>query len=231
MADTRPDGEPPGRAGVADPSVAQRVVLVRHGETAWSAALRHTSRTDVPLTPDGERQAEALGACLAGWSFAKVLASPRQRALRTCRLAGFGDRAETRDDLVEWDYGEYEGLTTPQIRASRPGWFLWRDGCPEGETAGQVGDRVDRVLAEVRRTQGDVALFAHAHVLRVLAARWIELPADSGKRFALATASISVLWYERETPVFLAWNAPCGDARPGSRPRPRLSPGSGLPLR
>jgi len=214
MAPTRPSVEPAGRAGVADPAVPQRVVLVRHGETAWSAALRHTSRTDVPLTLEGERQAAALGTWLAGWSFGKVLASPMQRALQTCRLAGFGDRAEPRNDLVEWDYGEYEGLTTGQIRAVRPGWFLWRDGCPDGEAVEQVGDRVDRVVAEVRRTEGNVALFAHAHVLRILAARWIGLPPDSGMRFALATAGISVLGYERETPVFLVWNEACGDAGP-----------------
>jgi probable phosphoglycerate mutase len=187
-----------------------RVVLVRHGETEWSAAGRHTGRTDVPLTEEGLRQAKALGACLEGFSFALVLTSPLQRARETCRLARLEAVAQIRDDLMEWDYGEYEGRTTPDIRTTRPGWSLWDEGVPGGETAGQVGRRADRVIAEARSARGDVALFAHGHILRTLTARWVGLPPDRGRSFALETATISVLGYERETPVIQRWNLPCG---------------------
>jgi broad specificity phosphatase PhoE len=186
-----------------------RIVLVRHGETEWSAIGRHTSRTNVALTDGGRSQAEALRRCLEAWRFALVLTSPLQRAAETCRLAGFGDVAEVRPDLVEWDYGEYEGLTTPQVRERRPRWSLWSDGVPGGETAGQVAARADRVLAEAREAGGDVALFSHGHFLRVLAARWIDLAAEEGRRFALDTASIGVLGHEWETQVILRWNQPC----------------------
>lgn len=185
------------------------VVLVRHGETEWSAAGRHTSRTDVPLTGQGRRQAETLRGCLNEWRFALVLASPLQRAAETCRLAGLGDAAEIRSDLVEWDYGEYEGRTTWEIRRERPGWTLWSDGVPGGETAGQVGARADRILTETRRGGGDVALFSHGHFLRVLAARWIGFPPQEGRSLALGTATTSVLGFERETPVIVRWNQPC----------------------
>jgi broad specificity phosphatase PhoE len=186
------------------------VVLARHGETEWSRDGRHTGRTDVPLTDDGRRQARLLGGALRGWSFARVLSSPLARALDTCRLAGLGEAAETTDDLVEWDYGEYEGITTPEIRESRPGWYLWRDGCPGGEQAADVGARADRVLAEIASTDRDVALFAHGHVLRVLAARWLGLGPEAGALLALDTATLSVLGYERETRVLRRWNAPLG---------------------
>ena len=182
------------------------VVLVRHGETEWSKAGRHTGRTDVPLTAEGRRQAERVGSQLAGRSFSLVLTSPLSRARETCQLAGFGDRAERCDDLLEWDYGNYEGVTTDEIRRSRPGWSVFNGGAPGGETAEQVGQRVDRVIARIRSGPGDVALFAHAHVLRVLAARWLGLEAAGGRFFALATASVSVLGQERETPVILRWN-------------------------
>lgn len=188
---------------------AQQIVLVRHGETEWSATGLHTSRTDVPLTDQGGRQAEALGRCLTEWRFAHVLTSPLQRASETCRLAGLGGVAEVRPDLMEWDYGEYEGRSTPQIRAERTGWTLWSDGAPGGESAGQVGIRADRILAEARRADGDVALFSHGHFLRVAAARWIGLPPEAGRSFALDTATISVLGHERETPVIARWNQPC----------------------
>lgn len=187
-----------------------RVVLVRHGETEWSAAGRHTGRTDVPLTEQGRRQAKALGAYLDGFSFALVLTSPLRRALETCRLAGLEALAQTRDDLMEWDYGEYEGRTTPDIRTIRPGWSLWKEGVPGGETAKEVGGRADRVIAEARSTGGDVVLFAHGHILRTLTARWLALPPDRGRSLALETATVSVLGYERETPVILRWNLPCG---------------------
>jgi broad specificity phosphatase PhoE len=191
------------------PQQGPRIVLVRHGETEWSATGRHTSRTDVPLTDRGRTQAQALRDCLQGWRFALVLTSPLQRAAETCRLAAFGDVAATRADLVEWVYGDYEGLTTAQIRERRPGWSLWSDGVPGGETAAQVAARADRMLAEAREAGGDVAMFSHGHFLRVAAARWIDLPAEAGRRFALDTASISVLGYERETPVIVRWNQPC----------------------
>jgi broad specificity phosphatase PhoE len=184
------------------------VVLARHGETEWSRDRRHTGRTDIPLTDTGRRQAEALRQPLARRSFELVLASPLGRALETCRLAGLGDHAELEPGLMEWDYGEYEGITTPEIRESRPGWYLWRDGCPGGEQAAEVGARADRVIAEIGSTEGDVALFAHGHVLRVLAARWLGLGPEAGALLALDTATLSVLGYERETRVLRRWNAP-----------------------
>jgi broad specificity phosphatase PhoE len=184
------------------------IVLVRHGETEWSRDHRHTGRTDVPLTDEGRRQAERLHDALAEWSFARVLSSPLSRALDTCRLAGYGDRAELSDALLEWDYGEYEGETTDRIRESRPGWNLWRDGCPAGEAVADVSARVDPLASELKDSDGDVALFAHGHVLRVLAARWVEMAPEAGARLWLATATISVLGFERETPVFRCWNAP-----------------------
>jgi broad specificity phosphatase PhoE len=168
---------------------------------------RHTGRTDVPLTDQGRRQAELLREPLAAFSFDRVLTSPLSRAADTCRLAGLGDRAERADSLVEWDYGEYEGMTTPEIRERRPGWFLWRDGCPGGETAADVGARVDPVIEDLRGSGGHAVLFAHGHVLRVLTARWLGLAPDSGALFALATATLSTLGWERETPVIELWNA------------------------
>lgn len=185
-------------------------VLVRHGETEWSQGGRHTGRTDVPLTETGREQAKMLAGCLSAWSFAKVLSSPLVRAMDTCKLAGLADRAEVRDDLMEWDYGEYEGRTTGDIRIERPGWNLWAEGVPGGETVEEVGERADRVLAEIRAVDGDAALFAHGHVLRVLAARWVGLEPDRGRSLALGTATISVLGFEREAPVVVRWNQSCG---------------------
>jgi broad specificity phosphatase PhoE len=184
------------------------VVLVRHGETEWSRDLRHTGRTDVPLTDAGRREAEMLRGALEGRGFARVLTSPLQRAAETCRLAGLGDAAETTDALLEWDYGEYEGITTKQIRESRPGWFLWRDGCPGGETAAEVGARVDPLVEELAALDGDIAVFSHGHVLRVLTARWLTLSPESGALFALGTGTLSILGFEREVRVIRRWNAP-----------------------
>jgi broad specificity phosphatase PhoE len=192
---------------MAEPS--QQIVLVRHGETEWSATGRHTSGTDVPLSDEGRRQAAGLGSCLKEWRFALVLTSPLQRAAETCRLAGLRDAAEVRQDLREWDYAAYEGRTTPDIRAERPGWTLWSDGVPGGESAAEVGARADRILAEARRASGHVVLFSHGHFLRVTAARWIGLPPDAGRNLALNTATISVLGFERETAVIVRWNQPC----------------------
>jgi probable phosphoglycerate mutase len=190
--------------------MAAEIVLARHGETEWSRTGRHTGRTDVPLTPLGQRQAEALAGALAGKEFALVLTSPLERARETCRLAGFGDRAETRDDLAEWDYGDYEGRTTAEVREQRPGWTLFADGVPKGETVEQVGERADRILAEAAGTEGDMVLFAHGHVLRVLAARWLGLEPDAGRLFALDPATLSTLGHEREQPVLRSWNLPLG---------------------
>jgi probable phosphoglycerate mutase len=186
--------------------LAQSVVLARHGETEWSHSLRHTGKTDLPLTEEGRRQAQALGPRLHAWTFSLVLTSPLQRALETCRLAGFGEQAQVRPDLVEWDYGRYEGLTSQQIEQIHPNWSLWRDGCPGGETAEDVGRRADRVVADVRGVDGDVLLFAHGHVLRVLAARWLGEPPEGGRHYALQTATVSVLGYEHADPVIRLWN-------------------------
>ncbi len=185
-----------------------RVVLVRHGQTEWSRDGRHTGRTDVPLEPAGRAEAEAVGAALAGSAFALVLTSPLARAAETCRLAGLGGRAEPTGDLLEWDYGEYEGRTSDDIRAERPGWTLWTGGVPGGETAADVGRRADRVLARARAAGGDTVCFAHGHVLRVLAARWLGLPPVGGRLLALDAGSVSVLGWERETPVVARWNGP-----------------------
>jgi broad specificity phosphatase PhoE len=184
------------------------IVLVRHGETLWSRNGQHTGCTDIPLTDEGRRQSERLGDSLRGRRFALVLTSPLQRAAETCRLAGLGDVALLREELMEWDYGAYEGRTTREIRAEMPEWSLWRNGVPRGETAADVGRRVDRVIAEIGAVDRDVALFAHGHVLRVLAARWLGLPPTEGRLFALDPATISILGYERETPVIRRWNEP-----------------------
>jgi len=191
------------------------IVLARHGETEWSRDGRHTGRTDIPLTERGAREALLLREALGEWSFTRVLSSPLQRALETCRLAGLGDMAQTTDGLLEWDYGEYEGITTPEIREGRPDWNLWRDGCPGGEAAEDVGRRVDRVLAGLTEVGGDVALFAHGHVLRVIAARWLDLAPQAGALLALSTATLSVLGYERETRVVRRWNAPVAGTADG----------------
>lgn len=179
--------------------------LVRHGETSWSAAGKHTGRTDVPLTDAGRAQAAQLAPLLAQHRFALVLTSPLSRAEETSRLAGF-DSAVVDDDLLEWDYGDYDGRTTAEIRAQRPAWSLWRDGCPGGETADDVGHRADRVVTRARAADGDVVAFAHGHLLRVVAARWIGLPAADGALLGLDTATVSVLGWEREQPVVRRWN-------------------------
>jgi broad specificity phosphatase PhoE len=182
------------------------IVLVRHGETEWSLSGQHTSRTDLPLIEAGRERAVALGPLLTGWNFSLVVTSPLRRARETCELAGFSERAEVWEDLREWDYGEYEGLTTPQIREERPGWFLWRDGCPGGEQPSEIGARADRVIERMRGADGDVLAFAHGHIFRVLASRWIELPAAGGSRLALRAGAICALGFERETQVLQRWN-------------------------
>ncbi len=186
---------------------SQQVVLVRHGETDWSAHLRHTGRTDVPLTDEGRRQAERVGRALRGRRFALVLTSPLERAAETCRLTGFGELAQARDDLMEWDYGDYEGCTTLDIRREVPDWTIWRYGARNGETPEQVAARADSVLSEVGAVNDDVLVFSHGHFLRVLAARWLGLGPSDGRLFALDPATISILGYERETRVIRTWNA------------------------
>jgi probable phosphoglycerate mutase len=182
------------------------VVLVRHGETEWSAALRHTGRTDVPLLEEGERQARAVGQALHGRRFALVLSSPLQRALETAQLAGY--EPEVREELAEWDYGDYEGRTTVEIRETVPDWTIWGYGAAGGESAAEVAARVDRVVSEILATDGDVLVFAHGHLLRVLCARWLGLEPQDGRLFALDPATLSTLGFEREQRVIRSWNAP-----------------------
>ncbi|AVT38068.1 histidine phosphatase family protein [Plantactinospora sp. BB1] len=197
------------------------IILIRHGETTWSASHRHTSYTDLELTPDGERQAREVATELAGRSFAAVLSSPRRRALRTAELAQL-HVTEVDEDLSEWNYGEYEGLTSDEIRQKRPDWLLWTDGCPGGESPEQVGDRLDRVLARATALldTGDVALVAHGHSLRVAGARWIGLPPSGGGRLRLDTATVSALGYEHGRPVILRWNSSGRPAAPAAAPSP-----------
>jgi probable phosphoglycerate mutase len=182
------------------------VLLIRHGETEWSRSGQHTSRTDVPLTDAGRALAEALGRRLAGRSFALVLTSPMRRARDTAALAGLGDGSEVTEDLHEVGYGSYEGRTTRAIREERPGWDLWRDGTPDGEPLDAAGGRADRVIARVLEAGGDVAIFAHGHILRVLGARWIGLPASAGGALGLDTAALCDLGFERERRVIWRWN-------------------------
>jgi len=185
------------------------IYVARHGETNWSLSGQHTGLTDLPLTERGERNARRLGERLKGLSFAKVLTSPLQRAARTCELAGFGAGAEVDRDLLEWNYGEYEGRRTAEILAERPDWQLFRDGCPRGELPDQIGARADRVVSRVRAVQGDVLLFSSGHFLRVLAARWLGLEPAGGRYFLLSTASLGILAYEHNNPsepVIRLWN-------------------------
>ena len=193
---------------VDEPDRTPKIYLVRHGETAWTISGQHTGRTDIALTERGERDAQELSARLRGMTFAKVLTSPLQRARRTGELAGFGAGAAADADLLEWDYGAYEGRRTADIEAERPGWHLFEDGCPGGETVEAVGARADRVIARARACAGDVLLFAHRDIFRVVAARWLGLAAREGRYFYLATASLSVLGYhhDMDEPVIHLWN-------------------------
>lgn len=184
------------------------VYLARHGETEWSLSGRHTGLTDLPLTARGEQGARQLGKRLAGLEFAGVFTSPLQRAAETCRLAGFGEAAEVVPDLVEWNYGKYEGLRTTEIHAERPDWQLFRDGCPDGETPSQVGARADRIIDRCRKANGNALVFSSGHILRVVAARWLGLTPGAGQYFILGTASVSVLGYEHNMsePAIRLWN-------------------------
>jgi broad specificity phosphatase PhoE len=181
--------------------------LARHGQTDWSATGRHTGLTDIALNDDGRAAARELAEVLADEFFDVVLTSPLRRARDTCSLAGFGDQAVVDDDLVEWDYGDYEGITTDEIRESRPGWSIFDDGCPGGETIEQVGARADRAIARVRAQEGRAIVFSHGHALRVLAARWVELSPYDGSRLTLDTATVSVLSWDRDVPTIGRWNS------------------------
>ena len=185
---------------------SQQVYLIRHGETKWSLSGQHTGITDIPLTENGRKVAKLLAPVLAKERFTLVLTSPLTRARTTCELAGLGSDAEIDRDLMEWNYGEYEGLTAEQIHAKAPGWMIFADGCPAGETPEQVGDRVDRVIARARAVQGHVALFAHGHLFRVFAARWLGLPAAAGGDFLVDTATLKILRYYHGIPGVKGWN-------------------------
>jgi len=187
---------------------SQRIFLVRHGETEWSLSGQHTGITDIPLTENGRKVAMLWKPVLSEEKFALVLTSPLRRARETCELAGLSDGAEVDPDLMEWNYGEYEGLTPQQVHATSPGWMVFTDGSPGGESPEQVEARVDRVIGKVRAVQGNVALFSHGHLLRALAARWIGLRASDGRRFLLDTATLCVMGYYRETPAMKRWNVP-----------------------
>jgi broad specificity phosphatase PhoE len=195
------------------------VFAIRHGETEWSLNGRHTGITDIPLTDNGRKLAERLRPVLANETLSLVLTSPLQRAQETCRLSGAGNHATVDSDLMEWNYGEYEGLTPEEIHKVDPHWMIFRDGCPAGETPEQVGTRVDRVIARTKGVNGNAALFAHGHLLRVLAARWIGLPAQSGQHFLLGTGTLCVLGYYRDVPAIKVWNgAPDPSANTQSTP-------------
>ena len=185
----------------------QQVYLIRHGETEWSLSGQHTGITDIPLTENGRNVAKQLEPILAKENFTMILTSPLERARKTCELAGLGAHAEIDRDLMEWNYGEYEGLTPKQIDAQAPGWMIFTDGCPGGESPAQVSARADRLIARVRSVEGDVALFAHGHIFRVFAARWLGLPATAGCHFLLDTATLSILSYYRNLPAIRRWNA------------------------
>jgi len=188
-------------------SSGPQIVLVRHGETEWSKSGRHTSFSEIPLTLEGERQAAALKSELSNWDFKLVLSSPRKRAQRTCELAGFQDRAESSEDLTEWNYGEYEGITTAEIRTRDPNWTVFTSITPGGETPDQVAGRCDRVIARLKSVQDDVLVFAHSHVLRVLIARWLELSPVEGRHFVIQTGTLNILSYEHQSTVLISLNA------------------------
>ena len=185
---------------------AQQVWLIRHAETEWTVSKQHTGLTDIPLIDEGRSRARELAPLLAAHSFSLVLSSPLSRAVETASLAGLGEHAELRDDLLEWDYGSYEGVTTADIREQEPDWYLWRDGAPGGETPAAVAARTDRVIAEALAADGDVALFGHGHILRAVGARWLEQDVSFGGRLALSTGAVCVLGFEREVRVLWGWN-------------------------
>jgi broad specificity phosphatase PhoE len=198
----------PLTANFYPPTVNSTIYLIRHGETEWAKSGRHTGRTDIPLTDAGREQAGFLLPIFDDVKFARILSSPLQRALETAKLAGLSSRVEVDKELLEWDYGDYEGLTTNQIRERVPGWSVWTHPFPNGETIDELSHRADQVVAKLRSIEGNVAIFSHGHFLRVLVSRWIGLPADHGSRFLLGTSTLSILGYENETQVIKTWNGP-----------------------
>ena len=187
-----------------------KIFMIRHGETEWSRSGQHTSRTDLPLTPNGEAVARQLAGRLTGKQFAHIFVSPRQRAQQTCQLAGLGTTAQVEPRLSEWDYGDYEGLTSPAIHKERPGWTIYRDGCPNGESPDQIAARADSLVSDLRKLTGDIVVFSHGHFLRVLGIRWVAQPVLEARHFGLDTASISILSYEHDRldmPIIQQWNA------------------------
>ncbi len=186
----------------------QQIYVIRHGETEWSLSGQHTGVTDIPLTENGRNLAKLLHPVLAKESFALVLTSPLRRAKETCKLSGLGDQAEVDSNLMEWNYGDYEGLTPNEIHKKTPGWLLFTDGAPGGEAPEQVGERADHVIKRIRAVKGNVALFAHGHIFRVLVARWIDLPSEDGRKFLLGTGTLNILSYYRGVPAIKTWNAP-----------------------
>jgi len=189
-------------------AIPDHIYLIRHGETEWAKNGRHTGRTDIPLTDAGREQAGFLLPIFDDVKFSRILSSPLQRALETVKLAGVGSRVELDDDLKEWDYGDYEGITTQQIREKVPGWTIWTHPCPNGETIQQITARADRVVAQLRSTKGNIAVFSHGHFLRVLVCRWMDVGADSGRHFMLGTSTLSILGYEHDVPAIKTWNGP-----------------------
>jgi broad specificity phosphatase PhoE len=189
-------------------AIAEHIYLIRHGETEWARDGRHTGRTDIPLTDTGREQAGFLLPIFDDVKFSRIFSSPLQRALETAKLAGVGSRVELENDLKEWDYGDYEGITTQQIRERLPGWTIWAQPCPNGESVEEVGRRADRVVAKLRSFQGNIAVFSHGHFLRVLVCRWLDLPAVNGRHFLLGTSTLSILGYERDVPAIKTWNGP-----------------------
>lgn len=188
--------------------MTQKIYLVRHGETEWSLSGQHTGITDIPLTENGKRMAKLFQPLIVKENLALVLTSPLQRARMTCELAGLGDQAEVDPNLMEWNYGEYEGLTTQQIHVKSPDWMIFQDGCPGGESPEQVASRVDQVITRIRKTEGNVAIFSHGHLLKVFVARWLGFPAKAGGHFILDTGTLSVLSYYRGNAAVKRWNAP-----------------------
>jgi broad specificity phosphatase PhoE len=189
-------------------AIPDQIYLIRHGETEWARDGRHTGRTDIPLTDTGREQAGFLLPIFDDVKFSRIFSSPLQRALETAKLAGVGSRVELENDLKEWDYGDYEGITTQQIRERVPGWTIWTHPCPNGERIEEVSQRADRVVAKLRSFEGHIAIFSHGHFLRVLVCRWIDLPADNGRHFLLGTSTLSVLGYEKDVPAIKTWNGP-----------------------
>ena len=183
-----------------------KIYLIRHGQTEWTVSKKHTGKTDIPLTPEGVEQAKLIGAYLKGTGFQKIFCSPSLRAKETCRIAGFFHSAIIDEELAEWDYGEYEGLTSTEIRKNHPRWTVFSQGCPGGDSVADMGHRANRILGKLRSIPGDIAIFSSGHILRCLTARWLDMPVGFGERLILSPGSLSILGFEKETPAIISWN-------------------------